>query len=104
MPLNLLKNPKNKFLLQAYIFAKIKTQITDYLNSQYPELKKFLKDLNIFVSLNTKNQIKILITSQDVQLITFLKTEIISLQEHLETNLDENLKDKEILILIKNQL
>lgn len=104
MPLNLIDENSNKFLFQAYLSSKIKPLVKKYLTESYPNLLDLLSSLSIFISFKPPNIIKILLTTEDIQLVSFLKTEINNLIEYLQQNIDSRFKEKEILVIIKNKI
>jgi hypothetical protein len=103
--LNLInKNLKsNKFYLQAFLSVKVKEVLKLCWKQNYPQLIQDLTELDQFASLNKVGQIQITLISEDLQLLSFLKTEIENIKEFLKSNLGDNFSSNEIEIKIKNR-
>jgi hypothetical protein len=79
---------KKQFLGEAYFFAIVNKTINEIFQFEFPKLVGDLKLCEIFVK-HEKNEIKLIIQSEDIGFLTWLKTESECIKEKLELVLVE---------------
>jgi hypothetical protein len=98
---------QNKFFLQAYLFSKLQKVIKNCWQNQYPDCLEELNQIKIFLKLKDlekKPIIQAILETGDNSLFSWLKTEVINIEEYIHDNCDEKLKNYKIEIKLKKRL